>query len=236
MVVVASILRSLIAPPFRLLIGGLGLAVPHSLRSRYACIAARFLRPAIALGLRTTPLGLLNSDFELSYGYVIRAMTRLGCTFDIPTRVHGEEAIPRGAALFVTGHLFLSTVGVRFLCERGVPVSLIRATSERHYLVGTRTPMPVIVSSDNLLFVKMRNALRAGKSVAVMLDDASTGPLTIRPQAIDVAIRSRIPIVFFGANVAADYTAEVVFERPRGSDAGEIARELLAFITRLAPG
>jgi hypothetical protein len=236
MVVVAQVIRTLTARAFRLSIAGAGRALPRSLRFHYARIASQVLGPIITYRLRPMAhLGPLNSDFELSLGYVIRAMTEHGCEFDVPVRVHGEEAIPGDGALFVSGHLYLAIACVRFLCDRGVPMSLVRQTPEEHHLIGTRKPLPIIIS-DKFVFVRIRNALRAGRSVAVLLDHATTGGLTIHQQAIGVAILSRVPIVFFGANAGEDGVIEVFFERPRGSDVGEISRELLAFIKRLAPG
>jgi hypothetical protein len=72
--------------------------------------------------------------------------------------------------------------------------------------------------------------------VAALLDHATTDGLIIRPQVIEMAIRSRIPIVFFGAKAGEDDAIEVVFERPQHGDAGEISNQLLAFLMRLAPG
>ena len=231
MVVVAPLIRRLSARAFRVLIAGLGRLVPRSLRYRYARLFARLFRPLIAYQLRSIPgLASLNSELELSLGYVMRAMTEYGCQFDLPARIHGADAIPSGGVLFTTGHLFLAIAGVRFLCDQGRKVFLVRLTPE-HRLIGTRIPMPVIVPG-NLLFVRMRNALRGGTSVAIMLDDALASELVIRRQAIEVAVRSGIPIVFFGANLGNDGAIDVVFERPRASDGEAIARELIDFIQR----
>jgi len=192
-------------------------------------------RPVIASRLRPScGLGLLNSDLSLSLGYVLRAMTEHGCELEVPVRVRGEEAIPSAGAIFVGGHLYLSIAAVRFLCDRGVPVSLVRPAPDEHRLLGTRRPLPII-ASDKSIFVRIRNTVRAGGSVAVLVDDASTGEVTIRPQTIELALRAQMPIVFFGANLAEDGAIEAVFERPRGRDTAEISRQLLAFLFRLAP-
>ncbi len=193
-------------------------------------LLARLFRPPIAKRLRPVAgLGLLNSDLAISLGYVLRAATEFGCAFDVPLRVHGREAIPAGPALFASGHLYLAIAAVRFLCEQGRDVVLVRPTPEEHRLIGTRTPMPIIPSTRHL-FVQMRNALRGGTSVAAMLDDASTGELVIRRPAIEIAVRSGIPIVFFKGDVAPDGAIDVTFERPRASDVEGIARELLEFL------
>ncbi len=233
---VAQVIRSLSARAFRLAIGGVGRAVPRRFRFHYARFIGRLFRPLIARRLRpVNGLGLLNSDRILGLGYTLRAMTECGCEIDFPLRVKGEEAIPDQAALFVSGHFLFAGAAVRFLCARGVPVTLIRPTVDDYRLSGTRLRLPILASTDKLLFVRMRNALRAGMSVVALLDDASTGRLIIRPQPLAVAVRNHLPVVFFGATLDREANVQVVFERPRQTEATEIAAELLAFIGSIAP-
>jgi hypothetical protein len=235
-VAVAQIIRSLSARAFRLTIGGVGRAVPRRFRFRYVRFVARLFRSVIVWRLGpVNGLGLLNSELTLSLGYVIRTMTDCGCEFVLPMRVSGEESIPDQASLFVSGHLLLAGAGVRFLSERGVPLMLVRPTEDEYRLLGTRTRIPIFAYGEKLLLVRMRNALRAGTSVVALLDDASTGRLIIRPQALAAAVKSRLPIVFFGAYMGDEGKIEVVFARPRGSEVTDIAAELLAFIKSLAP-
>jgi hypothetical protein len=165
----------------------------------------------------------------------MRAMTDCGCEFEIPMRVRGEEAIPDEAALFVSGHLLLAALAIRFLCETGIPITIIDPTEDEYRLFGMRTRMKILPSRDKFVFVRMRNALRTGTTIAGLIDDASTGRLMIRPQALEVAVRSGVPIVFFGAHTADDGEIEAVFARPRGRKADEIAAELLEFVEKLAP-
>jgi hypothetical protein len=228
--------RSLIARAFRLTIGVIGRLVPRRLRFPYARLAARVFRSFIAWRLGPVNfLGVLNSRQDLSLGYVMRAMTDCGCEFEIPMRVRGEESIPDEAALFVSGHLLLAALAIRFLRETGVPITIIDPTEDEYRLFGMRTRMTILASRDKFVFVRMRNALRTGTTIAGLIDDASTGRLMIRAQALEVAVRSGVPIVFFGAHTASDGEIEAVFARPRGRTADEIAAELLEFVERLAP-
>jgi hypothetical protein len=233
---IPKINRSVIARIFRLTIGRVGRIVPRRLRFPYARFASWLFRPVIAWKLAPVNfLGVLNSKRDLSLGYVMRAMTNSGCEFDVPMRVRGEEAIPDEAALFVSGHLLLAALAIRFLCETGIPITIIDPTEDEYRLFGMRTRMTILASRDKFVFVRLRNALRNGTTIAGLIDDASTGRLMIRPQALEVALRTSIPIVFFGVHTAGDGQIEAVFARPHGQKADEIAAELLEFIERLAP-
>lgn len=234
MVVVAPIVRTLIARSLRLVIGRAARVVPRRLRMRYAWRMSRLLQPVIAPALRKyRSLRLINSDRALSLGYVVRAMMDHGCEFDAPVRVHGGELIPTGAALFAGGHLYLGIAGLRWLWDRGLPLHLVRMSPDEQCILGTRVPARVI-AQDRLLFIRMRSAFRRGESVAALLDHYETGELAIHPEAFAVALACGAPVVFMAAEVSGDEAIDFYLELPKGRDAKEIAQELQQFLLRHA--
>jgi hypothetical protein len=228
-VVVAPLVRSLVSRALRVAIALGAKLTPRRMRMRYAWLVARLIRPIVARGFRDYRiLTLLNSELSLSLGYVLRAMTEHGCEFDLPMRVHGE--IPEDGAFIAGGHQQLNIAGVRLLFDRGRRIRLVRPTTDEHLMVGTRVPLELLASRDVMLFVRMRNALRAGETVVAMIDRLEGDGFAIQQEALSVALRSGVPIAFLAARVGDDGVIDVWFASPKATDAVAIAKELHAFV------
>lgn len=190
----------------------------------------------------------LDDEYDATARLVIRAMDRVAVTFDVHPHVIGEELIPPGAAIFVSGHFLLNGVFVRWLHDRGERVTVIKnGVDPRQCIVGTRTRLDALQLGPNVL-LEARQRLAAGHKVMVALDNADEDPRGVRVETpagprwiVDpifrFAERLGVPVFFYATGVDGSRIVTTI-RRPAANDAAARLHEFCAFfldhITRRA--
>lgn len=122
--------------------------------------------------------------------------------FPIPTQVSGAAAVRKlsgeGTGLvFCSSHCFLADVALRIVAEACAGALTIISTvpnPEKGYSIwGMNRAIPVIHPDKNVL-LKVRNILRRGESVVVLIDKALDTPF--QSNILRLACAIQVPVIF----------------------------------------
>jgi lauroyl/myristoyl acyltransferase len=167
------------------------------------------------LKARTGGNGVLTEALMLDNW--MRALTFSGA-YPIPLQLDQIEVLkqtaPGRGILYCWTHLPLMEVPLRALCDLGQPVDLIVADPGR-IVNGDEFIIPGIqarnraIPADRRALIRVRTALKEGRSVACLADSEMFGPLS--SQILRVAGMSSAFVVFTWAERQPDGTLKVMF-------------------------
>jgi hypothetical protein len=226
------------------LTGALLRLVPRRLRYplalRVARLGAPLLRKTRLYGSR---LSLHDGAAEESLRLVLRAMMRLGVTFDPRIEIEGLELLPPGPTIFVSGHFMLNILLSRWLHDRGERVTIIHwRPPPGMTVIGTDVAIDALDTTPNVL-LQVRSRLAAGGKVAADVDNPASdtgealelpnGTVYVSDRLFRLAERLDVPVRFFWTRIV-DGRVRIMFVTPASAEATAMEREFREFYRKAA--
>lgn len=171
---------------------------------------------------------------------LMRTMTRAEVPFDIDVEFRGEELMPRGGVIVVSGHFLLNVVITRWAYDHGRTFTgIFGMEREPVFYAGTLVPLDLLYAGPQV-FVQARTKIEEGSILFSDIDnteandrwspiDVPGGRRYVSPALLKFAAHTRTPVVF-----AATYFDErgrviVTFERPTSDEPESMMAEFLEF-------
>lgn len=193
--------------------------VPHRFRFRAVLAFARALTPLLGPLLLWRLGNVVGSAADETTRVCFRAVAlmrvRLDTAFVADVDDEVQEALARGAAVFVTAHFPLNPLFTRWLFDLGHPPVLIRDDDGlgAPVVLGTARRLEVLHPHGNVM-LQMRGVLLSRRPLMLAIDRARPtvrsiafesrfGPTEIATPIFTLAEKMEVPIFFFAARATA---------------------------------
>lgn len=203
---VRNTLAFLASLPFRL--------VPRSLRFRFVLMLGAALTPLVARTLmdRGGVHPTVGSARDEALRILFRALTRMRVTYDAAIEADVDETLlpsmRNGAVVFVSGHLPINGLLMRWLYDQGHQITGVRETPGKAFVWGTDVEIEILPPARNIM-LQMRQRLTSGRSLLLAIDRARPnarpfptvtrfGPTDIATPIFTLVEKLGIPIFFYG--------------------------------------
>jgi hypothetical protein len=223
--------------------------LPRRLRYSFALRLARAItRVAAPLLMKRPDRYGWSTPVEETIRSILRTMARRGIAFDPRIReevdAHLMEASPERGAIFVGAHFPLNGLVSRYLYDRGLHAVAVEGIAGSHsYIWGTSVRIDAVSPAQTILLT-LRERLRKGHLVLIVLDrakeeertqlvDTAAGPIPVATPIFAFAKRLEIPLYWMCGRAYAAGDAVVSIKRIETFDdyAAELrrhAREVVA--------